>query len=441
MRAVRIPTLSAVVAGAICLGPAMVVSQDAGGRFWPQWRGPHATGVSRTADPPVEWSETNNIRWKVEIPGRGSGSPVVWGDSLFLVSAVPIGVEGPASHQPRGTIEPRGVHRFVVMAIDRTTGQVQWQRTATEEIPRARSMRDGTWASSSAITDGRYVFAFFDSSGLYAYDMRGTLVWQRRFGDKNMFAAVGESGSTPMLYRDRLVVLWDHQGESFIAVLDARTGTELWRDYRDEVDSWSTPLVVEHGGRAQVITAAWKRVRSYDLETGAIVWESAGLTMNPIPSPVAEDGMVFVMSGFQGSRLRAVRLADARGDISGGPAEVWTFDRDTPYVPSPLLYDGLLYFIKSNAGILSVFDAKTGRPHYQTQRLGGIADVYASPVAARDRIYITSRDGTTVVIRHGAAFEVLAKNSLDDGFDASAALVEGHIYLRGYRYLYDIARP
>ena len=255
-----------------------------------------------------------------------------------------------------------------------------------------------------------------------------------------MFAAVGESGSTPMLYRDRLVVLWDHQGESFIAVLDARTGPELWRDYRDEVDSWSTPLVVEHGGRAQVITAAWKRVRSYDLETGAIVWESAGLTMNPIPSPVAEDGMVFVMSGFQGSRLRAVRLADARGDISGGPAEVWTFDRDTPYVPSPLLYDGVLYFIKSNAGILSVFDAKTGRPHYQTQRLG-IADVYASPVAARDRVYITSRDGTTVVIRHGAAFEVLAKNSLDDGFDASAALVEGHIYLRGYRYLYDIARP
>jgi outer membrane protein assembly factor BamB len=332
------------------------------------------------------------------------------------------------------------MHRFVVMAIDRTTGQVQWQRTAAEEVPRARSMRDGTWASSSAITDGRYVFASFDSSGLYAYDMRGTLQWQKRFGDKSMFAAVGESGSTPMLYRDRLVILWDHQGESFIAVLDARTGTELWRARREEVDSWSTPLVVEHGGRAQVITAAWKRVRSYDLETGAIVWESAGLTMNPIPSPVAEDGMVFVMSGFQGSRLRAVRLADARGDISGGPAEVWTVDRDTPYVPSPLLYDGLLYFIKGYAGILSVLDAKTGKPHYQTQRLG-IADVYASPVAARDRIYLTSRDGTTVVLRHGAAFEVLARNSLDDGFDASAALVEGHIYLRGYRYLYDIARP
>jgi outer membrane protein assembly factor BamB len=207
------------------------------------------------------------------------------------------------------------------------------------------------------------------------------------------------------------------------------------------VDSWATPLVVEHGGRAQVVTAAWNRVRSYDLETGAIVWESEGLTMNPIPSPVAEDGMVFVMSGFNGSQLRAIRLADARGDVTGSRAEVWTLDRDTPYVSSPLLYDGFLYFLKSNAAILSVFDAGTGRPHYQLQRLEGISDVYSSPVAARDRVYITARDGTTLVIRHGAAFEVLARNALDDGFDASAALVDGHIYLRGYRYLYAIAEP
>jgi len=432
----RKPVLAATF-GALWL--MSVMAADSAERFWPQWRGPHASGVSRSANPPSEWSETRNIRWKVEIPGRGSGSPVVWGDRLFLLSAVPVGVEGRAANESRIGIQPREVHRFIVLAIDRRTGRILWQRTAREERPRQPSMKDGTWASSSPITDGRHVFAFFESSGLYAYDMDGSLIWQRQFGDKKMFADVGESGSTPVLYGNRLVIVWDHQDASFIVTLDAATGKELWRAARQEVDSWATPLVVTHDGRAQVVTAAQKRVRSYDLDTGQVVWESDGLTMNPIPSPVAENGMVFAMSGFQGSALKAIRLADAKGDITGGKAIVWRLDRDTPYVPSPLLYDGFLYVLKSNAGILSVFDAKTGRSHYQLQRLDGIPEVYSSPVAAQDRVYITGRDGTTLVIRHGPAFQVLAKNSLDDGFDASAALVEGNIYLRGYRYLYNIA--
>jgi outer membrane protein assembly factor BamB len=425
--------------GAALMLAATIASDGAGERFWPQWRGPHATGVSRHATPPIEWSETKNVRWKVEIPGRGSSSPVVWGDDLFLLSAVPVGVDGPASHQSRSTMQPRDVHRFIVLAIDRRTGRIKWERTAQEERPRAPSMKDGTWASSSAITDGSRVFAFFESSGLYAYNMDGSLLWQKHFGDKQMFAEVGESGSTPVLYGDRLVVVWDHQGESFIVALDARTGAELWRKSRDEVDSWATPLVVTHEGRAQVVTAAEKRLRSYDLETGDIVWESNGLTMNPIPSPVSDGGLLFAMSGFKGNRLSAIRLADAKGDISDGKANAWTLDRDTPYVPSPLLYDGLLYFLKSNAGILSVFDANTGRPHYQAQRLNAIPEVYSSPVAAQGRVYVTGRDGTTAVLRQGPRFEMLARNTLDDGFDASAALVDGHIYLRGYRYLYDIA--
>ena len=425
--------------GAALMLAATIASDGAGERFWPQWRGPHATGVSRHATPPIEWSETKNVRWKVEIPGRGSSSPVVWGDDLFLLSAVPVGVDGPASHQSRSTMQPRDVHRFIVLAIDRRTGRIKWERTAQKERPRAPSMKDGTWASSSAITDGSRVFAFFESSGLYAYNMDGSLLWQKHFGDKQMFAEVGESGSTPVLYGDRLVVVWDHQGESFIVALDARTGAELWRKSRDEVDSWATPLVVTHEGRAQVVTAAEKRLRSYDLATGDIVWESNGLTMNPIPSPVSDGGLLFAMSGFKGNRLSAIRLADAKGDISGGKANAWTLDRDTPYVPSPLLYDGLLYFLKSNAGILSVFDANTGRPHYQAQRLNAIPEVYSSPVAAQGRVYVTGRDGTTAVLRQGPRFEMLARNTLDDGFDASAALVDGHIYLRGYRYLYDIA--
>jgi outer membrane protein assembly factor BamB len=427
------------VAVVAALGPLSIAQGGPANRFWPQWRGPEATGVSRTANPPLEWSETRNIRWKREVPGRGSGSPVVWGDRLFLTSAVPVGVDGRAAHESRAHVQPRDVHRFIVMAIDRRTGQVVWERTAHEERPRQPSMKDGTWASSSPITDGQRVYASFDSSGLYAYDMNGVLLWQKQLGEKRMFADVGESGSTPVLHDNRLVVVWDHQGESFVVALDARTGTELWRVRRDEVDSWATPLVVTHQGRAQVVTAAERRIRSYDLETGRLIWEGDGLTMNPIPSPVAGDGMVFAMSGFKGSRLTAVRLMDATGDITRGKAIAWTLERDTPYVPSPMLYDGFLYFLKGNSGILSVLDARSGTPHYQLRRLEGISEIYASPVAARDRVYLTSRDGTTLVIRHGATFDVLAKNSLDDGFDASAALVDGDIYLRGYRYLYDIA--
>jgi outer membrane protein assembly factor BamB len=423
----------------VALGSLAVAQGDPAERFWPQWRGPYATGISRTANPPLEWSETRNIRWKREIPGRGSGSPVVWGNRLFLMTAVPVGIEGSAAHDSRAHVKPRDVHRFVVMAIDRQTGRTIWERTAQEERPRQPSMKDGTWASSSPITDGQRVYAFFDSSGLYTYDMDGVLLWQKQISEKRMFADVGESGSTPVLHDNRLVVVSDHQGESSIVALDARTGEELWRVRRDEVDSWATPLVVTHQGRAQVVTAAEKRIRSYDLETGRLVWESGGLTMNPIPSPVAGDGMVFAMSGFRGSKLTAVRLADARGDITRTSAIAWTLERDTPYVPSPMLYDGFLYFLKSNSGILSVLDARKGTPHYQLQRLEGISEIYASPVAARDRVYVTSRDGTTLVIRHGAAFAVLARNSLDDGFDASAALVDGDMYLRGYRYLYDIA--
>ena len=429
-----------VAAAAASLATSLLAAPDpAAERYWPQWRGPYATGVSMKASPPIEWSETKNVRWKTEIPGRGSASPVVWGDRLFVLTAVPVGVSGEASHAPRGGLKARDVHRFMVLAIDRRNGRTLWERTAKEEQPHEPSHQDnGTWASSSAITDGTHVFAFFESRGLFAYDMKGTLLWQKDLGDKTMRNQFGE-GSTPALHGNRLVVVWDHQGESFIVALDARSGEKIWRAKRDEIDSWATPLVVEHGGRAQVVTSGMNRLRSYDLETGAIVWHAAGLTMNPIPSPVASDGMVFATSGFRGNSLKAVRLADARGDITGSPAIAWTLDRDTPYVPSPLLYDGILYLLKTNSGVLSAYDAKTGTPHYQGQRLKGAPNVFASPVGAAGRVYIPGRDGTTAVIRHGPMFEVLAENALDDGFDASPALVDNEIYLRGYKSLYCIA--
>ncbi len=419
--------------------PSAHLSAQEAGAYWPQWRGPTATGVSTVATPPLEWSETENIRWKIEIPGRGVASPVVWDDRIFLLTAVPVDVSGDDAHEPRGGYRPRDVHQFLVLAIDRTDGSIIWQRTATEDRPHeATHGENGSWASSSAVTNGEHVYAWFESRGLYAYDMDGTLVWETDFGDKVMRNEFGE-GTTPALYEDRLVVVWDHQGQSYVIVLDARTGEEVWRVARDEIDSWATPLVVEHAGRAQVVVSGRDRLHSYDLETGEVVWHADGMTMNPIPSPVSANGLVFVTAGYRGNDLKAVRLANAQGDITGTDAIVWTLDRDTPYVPSPLLYDDHLYILKRNNGLLSVFDAETGTPYYQVQRLAEVPNIFASPVGAAGRVYIAGRDGTTLVIRHGGTYEVLAANTLDDGFDASPALVDGEIYLRGRRYLYCIA--
>jgi outer membrane protein assembly factor BamB len=310
---------------------------------------------------------------------------------------------------------------------------------AREEAPHEGTHREfGTYASSSAVTDGQHVIASFESRGIYAYDMNGKLVWQKDLGDKSMRNQFGE-GTTPALHGNSLVVVWDHQGESFIAALDKRTGEERWRVKRDEIDSWATPLVVEHGGRAQVVTSGMKQIRGYDLETGALLWYGDGLTMNPIPSPVATGGLVILTAGFRGNDLQAVRLAEAKGNVAGSAAIAWSLDRDTPYVPSPLLYEGVLYLLKGNNGILSAFDAPTGKPHYQLQRLEAVPNVFASPVAAAGRVYISGQEGTTVVLKHGPAIEVLATNKLDEGFNASAALVDHELYLRGPRHLYCIA--
>jgi outer membrane protein assembly factor BamB len=412
--------------------------QSPANRYWAQWRGPHMTGVSRTATPPTEWSETKNVRWKIQIPGRGSASPVVWGDRVYLLTAVPVGVTGEAQHAPRGA-QALVAHKYVLMAIDRKTGKVVWERVAKEEAPHEAShAENGTWASASAATDGEHIIASFESRGYYAYDMNGTLVWEKDFGDKGMRNKFGE-GSTPALFGNRLVIVWDHITKpSFVVVLDKATGKEIWRKERDEIDTWATPLVTTVNGRAQAIVPAMNRIISYDLETGDVVWQSAGLTMNVIPSPVVQDGLAILMSGFRGNSLKAIKLAEAKGDITGTPAIAWSIDRDTPYVPSPLLYDNVLYFLKTNNGLLSAFDAKTGTPHYQAARIDAIPNVFSSPVGAAGRVYIAGREGATVVLRHGPKLEILATNQLNDGFDASPALVDGEIYLRGYKYLYCI---
>lgn len=416
-------------------------------KYWHQWRGPQASGVAPHGDPPTEWSENKNIRWKTAIPGQGHATPIVWGDTVFVTSAVETNkqielapIEEPRRRRGRRgrSAVPSSVHQFVIFAINRSDGSVRWQQTAREEVPHEGTHQTGSWAANSPITDGEHVYAYFGSRGLYCYDMQGNLQWEKDLGDMSTRRSFGE-GSSPALYGDVIVVNWDHEGDSFIVALDKRTGEELWKVDRDESTSWATPIVVEHNGPPQVIVNATNRTRGYDLATGKVLWECGGMTANTIPSPVTANGIVYVTSGFRGNALQAIRLADAKGDITGAAAIVWDYDRDTPYVPSPLLYGDMLYFLKHNRGMLSAFNASTGEAYYGPERLEGISDVYASPVGAGDRIYISDRDGVTLVIKHGSTLEVLAENILDDGFNASPAIVGKEIFLRGNKSLYCIA--
>ena len=427
--------------------------EKASQQYWPQWRGPLASGTAPLGDPPTEWSESKNIRWKIPIPGHGSATPIVWGNTIFVQTAVPVGEAvdpaSPSESQPGagpegtrrrgpGTITSSQPLRFTLLAIDRKSGAIRWEKTLRRQVPHASIHPTSSWASGSPVTDGQHVYAYFGSNGLYCLNLQGELIWEKDLGDMRPRRGFGE-GSSPAIYGDRIIVNWDHEDQSFVVALDKKSGQELWRVERDEITSWTTPLIVSSGGRIQVITAATNRVRSYDFLTGQQLWHDVGMTLNSIPSPVYADGMVFVISGFRSHVLRAIRLGEAKGDISQSPAVAWTFDRDTPYVPSPLLYRGTLYFLKSNNAILTARRADDGSEFYGRQRLEGIGNVYASPVAANGRVYIVGRRGNAVVLKHGAEFELLATNSLDDGFDASPVIVGNEILLRGKEFLYSIA--
>lgn len=400
-------------------------------------------GVAPDADPPIEWSETKNVVWKVRLSGHGSSTPVLWGDRLYVLTALRVdGREPPLpSHARRaGEVPPaaESAQEFRVLSIDRATGKTIWERIATRATPHEGKQENNSYASASALTDGEHLIAYFGSWGLYCYDLEGELKWRKDFGDMTTRGGFGE-GASPALHGETLVVNWDHEGESFVVALDKSTGRELWRRERDEVSSWATPLVVEVAGRAQVVTTGTNRVRSYDLASGEVIWEGPGLTLNAIPSPLESEGVVYLTSGFRGSAAYAVRLAEAKGDVEASSAILWRRDRDTPYVPSPLLYQGVFYLVKSNSGILTALDAKTGEPLFGPERLEPIAEIYASPVAAAGRVYILGRDGNALVLASGRELRILAKSSLDDGFDASPVLSGKEMYLRGYRYLYKLA--
>lgn len=410
--------------------------------YWHQWRGPLATGVAPHADPPVEWSEDKNIRWKIELPGGGHSSPIVWGDKVFVTAAAPYG----EALQPKYSDAP-GAHdnlpvthryKYLVIAVNRRDGTILWERTVRQGLPHEMGHFTASLASNSPVTDGERVYAFFGSRGLFCFDMDGVPQWEKDLGEMQTKHGHGE-GSSPALYGDTLVVNWDHEGQSFVAAYDKSSGKQRWSAARDEVTSWATPIVVEHAGKPQVIISGTHRVRGYDLPTGAVIWECGGLSANIVASPVAADGMVYAGSSYDKRALLAIRLDGAKGDITGTDRVLWRRKRGTPYVPSPLLYGNSLYFLRHYQGILSRVDTTTGEDQGGPFRLGGLRDIYASPVAAADRIYITDRNGTTLVISHDDIPSVLAQNRLDDSFSASAALVGGEIFLRGEKNLYCIA--
>lgn len=415
---------------------------------WPRWRGLNDDGVAR-GDAPVEWNDTKNIAWRVPIPGRGHSSPVIWGDKIFLTTAVPTAAaatptatpaETPAAPQRRGPGGGAGAgreHKFVVLCLNRHTGKVLWERVAKVTTPHeGYHGRYGSFASNSPVTDGKHVYAFFGSRGLYCYDLNGKLVWQKDFPPMRMRLQFGE-GAAPALGDNALYLKFDQEEGSYMLALDKNTGKELWRAERDEQSSWSQPLVVTHNGRKQVVVSATTKVRSYDAATGKLVWETAGLGSNVIPTPVRAGDLVYVMSGHRNPNLLAIRLG-RDGDLAGTDAIVWTNDRGNPYSSSPVLHDNKLYFV-TDSGMLSCLDARTGEAYYRQQRLPKAYNFKASPVGANGKLYLPTEDGDVVVVKMGEKYEVLSTNTLTDQmFIATPAVAGGSLYLRSQDALYCI---
>lgn len=430
----------------LLLIPAWVGTAKAQLSDWPNWRGPLHNGTSPDANPPIHWSETNNVRFKVPIPGESLASPIVHGDRVYVVTAVALDEAVYATNKDaaqavvdRGEWPPKVAavgHQFRVYAFDRDNGDLVWERLASERVPHESHYLDSSYACASPLTDGERLYVHFGSNGTYVYTLDGDLLWETDLGDMTARRGFGEA-SSPALSGDLLVVNWDHEGDSFIVALDKKTGREVWRTERPgEVTSWSTPLIVQHQGRNQVVVSATGRSRGYDLLTGKELWSLGGMTVNQIPTPIHNQGVVYLASGYRGNMLQAVDLATAKGELEGTEAVLWNYERDTPYVATPLLYGHNLYFIKHFRNILTVLDASTGEVRYNEVRLPDLRQIYSSPVGAAGRVYIFGRDGNALVLEDGPSFKILAHNVLDDDVDATPALVGDRMYVRGRHSLY-----
>jgi outer membrane protein assembly factor BamB len=417
---------------------------------WPGWRG-DGGGVSPEKDLPLKWSEAEGVKWKTPIPGAGHSSPIVWGDRVFVTTAV---AEDPNVETFRGGVYLGGNRKkpdeseyaYCVICLDADRGDVLWSKAIVRQRPKTRRHTKNTYASETPVTDGTHVFASFGSAGLYCLDFEGKVIWHRDLGLLRDRRGWGTAAS-PVLFRNTVIVNCDSDDESYVAAFEKTTGEPVWRTERKEGPSWGTPFLFEANGRVIVVANATRRMRGYEATTGKLLWECAGGSMISVPSPVAVSGLVFLSSGHNLLRRQpiiAVR-AEASGDITPAKNQLqaegiaWWHPRGGPYVTSPVAVGQYLY-MPLDRGTLTCYEARTGEVVYEKQDLGTRNTITASPVAADGRIYLQTEDGECYVVRQGPEFEILAVNKLDEIFCASPAVSGGRFFLRGRKHLYCIGQ-
>ena len=410
---------------------------------WPGFRGPMGTGAT-TADPPTQWGPDTNVRWKTPIPGRGSSTPVVSGGRVFLLTAIDTGLDGepePTGGNPGPAFmlaaAPTTVHAFDVLAYDLATGEKLWQTTAVSAVPSEPGHKTTTFAPATPCVAGGVLYASFGSYGIFAIDAEtGETKWSRDLGQQVTRAQFGEGASPSVdVASGTLIVPWDDERDSKLYALDAATGETKWSVERDERTTWSTPLITEFDGRTQVVCNGGT-VRSYDIADGSLIWQCSGMTGNPIPTPVRFEDSVICMTGYQGYAVKAIALS-AEGDVTDKDAVLWSRTDAAPYVPSPVLAGGRLWFCKSSNGVVSAVDAKTGERVAGPGRLPGVSSLYASPAAVDGLVYFTGREGATTIL-DAAADDIfaLATNETGEPVDASPVPVGDAILIRGEKHLF-----
>ncbi|MEJ2704524.1 MAG: PQQ-binding-like beta-propeller repeat protein [Sedimentisphaerales bacterium] len=414
---------------------------------WPQFRGP-AAGVVEDKTLPDTWSTTDNVVWSVKIPGRAWSSPIVWGERIFVTSAISEGQdETPKKGLYLGGDRDKPsdkVHRWMVYCIDFNTGKILWEQVAHRGAPQRPLHIKNSYASETPLTDGRRVYAYFGNVGLFCYDVNGTPLWSRKFGSFKVGNNWG-SAASPVLYEDRLYIVNDNEEQSFLVALDKETGDEIWRVDRDEKSNWATPYIWKNEQRTELVTAGKDKIRSYNLD-GKLLWELGGMSSIVIPTPFAAHGLLYVTSGFVVDRKRPVFAIrpGAAGDISlkGGENSnkyiAWCQKQAGPYNPSPIVYGDYLYVLYDR-GLLSCYDARTGREVYSRQRIASGANAFtASPWANDGKLFCLSEDGDTFVIQAGPEFKVLGRNALNEMCMASPAGLRGSLIIRTISKLYRI---
>jgi len=438
-----------VIVAAALLAGLNSLSVRAEDTNWPQFRGPGARGVAANPNLPDRWSATENVAWKTDIPGRGWSSPIVWGNRVFLTTALDSGPSEPpkkglylfGDRQPTSQAE----HQWKVLCLDLLSGKVLWEQVVHRGPPPTPIHLKNSYASETPVTDGRRVYACFGNVGVFCFDFEGRSVWSKPLEPHATRAGWGTAAS-PVLYRDRLYLVNDNDEQSYLLALDAATGKEIWRTERDEKSNWSTPYVWENGQRTEIVTPGTGKVRAYDLD-GKLLWWLKGMSGITIATPYADQGLLYVSSGFVADRLRplyAIRPGGA-DDISlpsgetSNSAIAWCNPTAAPYNPSTLVYNGLVYVLYDR-GQLSAFDARTGAPCYERERLPEGRNFTASPWAYNGRVFCLDEDGVTFVVRAGDRFELLHTNKLaeDDMGMASPALAGDRLLIRTSARLYCV---